>query len=414
MENKVVCYYCGTIYDEQEEKCPLCGGKMIAKDEEIQHPVQRQRITEQERKQRRRAASKGGKFAAAEKNVSEKKRGSKNDTTKNMLIAALIFLSLAVIVVTWFIGDMIGWWGGLEDTVDRSDQSEQVDLSNESCTELLLSETTLHLENIGQTAELKVSVNATCRKEIEITWPDAAIVTAVGDTPSEVGIELKTDTWVITAISEGTTKMSFACEELFVECTIIVGEYAEPSSDSLLPNESEEPSESQEPVQPDEDFEPELNFTDDISLYKRGETVPLRVINLPAGAEVTWSTADETVAKIDENGILTAVSGGTTTVTAEVFGKTVELLVRCPFDQSGNIGAHLEYTDVTIKVGESYYLYLLDSEGYRITDVTYEMSQEGICSIEDGKVTGLTGGDYITITVTYNTEKFECIVRVRW
>ena len=25
MENKVVCDYCGTIYDGSREKCPLCG-----------------------------------------------------------------------------------------------------------------------------------------------------------------------------------------------------------------------------------------------------------------------------------------------------------------------------------------------------------------------------------------------------
>ena len=29
MENKAVCYYCGTIYDEEQGKCPLCGSRMI-------------------------------------------------------------------------------------------------------------------------------------------------------------------------------------------------------------------------------------------------------------------------------------------------------------------------------------------------------------------------------------------------
>ena len=157
-----------------------------------------------------------------------------------------------------------------------------------------------------------------------------------------------------------------------------------------------------------------MNFEGDISLYQRGEAVPLRVMNLPKGVEVTWKSSDITIAKIDDSGLLTAVSGGKAKVTAEVLGKKIELLVRCPFDRSGDIGAHLEYEDVTIGVGDTINLYLLDSDGERIGDATYEVSEEGICLIEDGKVTGLVGGDYITVTGKYNTEEFKCIVRVRW
>jgi len=421
MENKVVCYYCGTIYDSQEEKCPLCGGKAVASEEESYRPVQRQRITDQERKQRRREASKGGgKFAASNKKEDEEKAEPKSNSTKAMLIAALVFLSLAVVIVTWFIGDMIGWWGGIEDTVDRDSEVTQVELENEECTLLEVSHNQIRLDGIGQTAELKVTVNASCRKEIEITFPSANIVTSVSDSASEVNEDRKTDTWVLTAVADGTTQMSFSCGDLSAVCDIIVGENTQPSSsqnadsETEETNETDEPSESEEPAQPDEDFEPELNFEGDISLYQRGETVPLRVMNLPSGAKVTWTSSDITVAKVDDNGMLTAVNGGTATVTAEVYGKKVEILVRCPFDRSGDIGAHLEYTDVTIGVGESFNLYLLDNDGYRITDVTYEVSEEGICSIDDGEVTGLVGGDYITITVIYNTEKFECVVRVRW
>ncbi len=404
MENRVVCFYCGTVYNAEDEKCPLCGGKDHIKEEEAERPVQRRRLTEQERRERRRAASRGGKFAAKKSEAP-----AKNDTTKTMLIAALIFLVLAVVAMTWFIGDMIGWWGGLEDKIERDDAIGAADILDEKCTLLEISDTVVHLESVGQTAELKLTVNLGCREEISITFPDAAIVTAVSNTETEKNSENKTDTWELTAVSEGQTAFSFSCGELSASCLIVVGEYDEVPEDTTAI-----PSETTEPTEPDEDYEPELNFTGDISLYQRGETVPLRIVNLPNGASVTWHSADETVAKVDENGLLTAVGGGSTTVTAEVFGKTVEILVRCPFDQSGNVGAHLEYTDVTIKVGESFNLYLLDSDGYRITDVTYEMSDEGICSIKDGKVTGLTGGDYVTITVTYNTQEFKCVVRVRW
>lgn len=406
MEDKVICYYCGTVYDREQEKCPLCGGKTIASEEESYRPVQRRRITDQERRQRRRQSGKGGKFAAKKKD-SEKQ--SNVNTTKVMLVAALVFLSLAVVVVTWFIGDMIGWWGGFENTIDRETEAESVDFTDEECTLLEISHNQLSFDAAGQSAELKITVNASCRKDIAITFPNAAVVTAVSnDMPSEVKDDRKTDTWIITAVSEGTTQMSFSCGDLSASCNIVVGavQPSESTDPDAEPNETEQ-------VNPD-DFEPQLNFEGDISLYQRGESVPLRVMNLPKGAKVTWKSSDITVAKIDDSGLLTAVSGGKVTVTAEVLGKKVELLVRCPFDRSGDIGAHLEYEDVTIRVGDSIKLYLLDSDGERITDVTYEVSEEGICQIEDGEVTGLVGGDYITVTVKYNTEEFKCIVRVRW
>lgn len=403
MENKVVCYYCGTVYNEEDEKCPLCGGRSRASEAESVRPVRRERLTEQERRQRRRAASKGGRYSANKK-VKPKSGGN----TRTILIAALVLLALAVVVVTWFIGDMIGWWGGLENSVERDTESVSTNLDAE-CTLLEVSSDTIRLENIGDSAELYLNVNVDCTQDVSLSFPDAAIAAVEIGKETAKGNEIKTDTFTITAVSEGVTRISFTCGELSAACDIYVG------SASVVPETTapEETEESSQPAQIDEDYEPELNFPSDVSLYQRGESVPLRITNLPEGAAVTWHSADETIAKVDAYGVVTAISGGSTTVTAEVAGRTVEVLVRCPFDQSGDIGAHLEYTDVTIKVGESYYLYLLDIDDYRITDVTYEMDEEGVCSIDDGKVTGIGSGT-IVITITYNTQEYECIVRVRW
>ena len=43
MENKVVCDYCGTIYDGSREKCPLCGSTTRA---EAAPTAPRRRLTE--------------------------------------------------------------------------------------------------------------------------------------------------------------------------------------------------------------------------------------------------------------------------------------------------------------------------------------------------------------------------------
>ena len=124
MNRKAVCYYCGTLYDEERGKCPLCGSTARAADQ--QPPIRRERLTEEERKHRKGGTK--GKFSAPKK---------KQESPKGILIAAVVFLALAVLVVFYFIGDMIGWWPGLEDRVERSEPS--VSFAKGECEELLLS-----------------------------------------------------------------------------------------------------------------------------------------------------------------------------------------------------------------------------------------------------------------------------------
>ena len=425
MENKVVCSYCGTVYDASEEKCPLCGGRLCTPLTEETRPVQHQRLTEEERRMRRRKADKGGKYAASghsSKKKPRKKAKEKNaKRTKSLLVTALVFLILAVAALTWFIGDMIGWWPGLEDLIDRDSDNVSVNV-DQNCTHLELSDSVLNFSHPGEKAALRMSVNSGCTEKVTISFPDAAVASAEISKETEKGEELKTDTIVVTAMAEGSTKISFTCGEHSAVCEIRVGQSATAPVETQVseetgaePDASETPesTEPSEPVQPDEDFEPKLNFPEDLSLYHRGETVPLRVMNLPAGQKVTWSSDDETVAKVDKYGVVTAISGGSAKITAQVCGKTAEVLIRCPFDESGDVGAHLAYSDVTISVGETYYLYLLDIDDYRISDVVYTVDNEGVCSLEDGKVTGLTPGT-ATFTLTYNTKEYECIVRVVW
>ena len=95
-------------------------------------------------------------------------------------------------------------------------------------------------------------------------------------------------------------------------------------------------------------------------------------------------------------------------------GKTTEILVRCNFGDFIDQGAHLESgrSDVTVSVGESFKLYLYDSDGDRIEDVTYEISDSSVCKVEDGVVTA-TGYGTAEVTIVYYDKEFTCIVRVR-
>lgn len=387
MENKVVCYYCGTIYNEERGKCPLCGSSARS-DEAGDRPVQRQRLTEKERRDRRRTAAKG--------KYSSKKPPK---AAKGILTAALIFLLLTVAVLAFFIGDMNGWWGGLEDRVDRTKQTEMV-LPDTSCQALTISDQTLKFDAAGETAVLTVSVNASCTETLYCNSANAGVAVVAEKAETSSTAKEKSAVFTVTAMGTGTTEIKLTCGKQTQSCTVTVGDgepvgTIEPSTLAPLPD----------------DFVPELSCGENVSLFAKGEKTLLRVANLPEGYGVSWATADATVAKVSEAGELTAISSGRTTITATVGGKTAQVLVRCVFD-GDDIGAHLENTDVTLRVGDTFYLYLYDSQGEHITDITYTVSNAGICKAENGIVTALARGT-TTVTVTYHDKEYECIVRVR-
>lgn len=387
MDNKVVCYYCGTIYSKERGKCPLCGSSARS-EEPADLPVPRRRMTEQERKERRRVAARG-KYSA------KKAPGS----AKGLHTAALIFLALSVLVLAYFIGDMNGWWPGAEDLIERdlSSQTEEIDTS---CAELKLSDSELEFAGAGETAELKVTVNASCEQTLYCNSDDSGVVVINEQAVTENDAQTKSATFTLTAKGVGTAQITVTCGKLTQTCAVTVGENG--TADATDATETEELS---------NDFTPQLNCGDNISLFGKGEKTVLRVENLPDGYSVNWSSADVTVAKISKAGEVTAIGSGRTTLTAEVGGKTTEVLVRCTFD-GDDLGAHLETEDVTLQVGDTFYLYLYDSLGEHITDITYTVSAAGVCKAENGVVTALASGTS-TVTVTYYDQTFECIVRVR-
>jgi hypothetical protein len=150
-----------------------------------------------------------------------------------------------------------------------------------------------------------------------------------------------------------------------------------------------------------------------VELDAKDATVTMKVTNLPEGAEVLWRSDNEDIASINEEGVVTAVAPGKTTVTAEVNGKTVSAEVNCTFEEElDNDGAHLETTDATIKVGERFPLYLYNSDSKHIDDIQYLVDDTSICVVDGNYVEGVGKGT-TTVTVVYNGEKYVCIVRVK-
>ncbi len=410
MEEKRVCSYCGTIFDSALEKCPLCGSRSSTPQE-----------TQPEQERPRPQHTGGGKFAAPRRRGKKKSRASDSGagSGNRLLLAAVIILAIAVLLVLYFIGDMIGWWPGFEDLVQRETQS-QADRSEEAgtCTTLELSTNSLSFTQAGESLELTISVNLDCAQSLSIVPTRSGLVRIVPKTDKPVeGVELKSMTYLLTAAAEGSTELTVLCGDQEAVCTIdcafVSGsEQTQPSTDTTEPSDSDESSQSSDS---DSDFEPELNYAD-VSLFASGESFQLKVTNLPSGAKVRWSSGDETIAMVDENGKVTAVGGGTTYITAEVDGNQARMVVRCNFKTSepSTGGSYsLNYTDVTIGVGETFYLRLYDSNDTRITEgLSFRVKDSSVATLKENGVTGVSSG-MTTVIVTYNGEEYTCIVRVR-
>ncbi len=393
MEEKAVCYYCATVYPADQPKCPLCGSTKRTEDFVI--PQRRERITDEERKRRQ----KGGRYATGKKAASSDKKSSETNR-KPLLIAALVFLALAVLILFWFIADMIGWLPGFENTVDRETQpSVSV---NTSCTELLAEPTRLSFNEVGKTQELCLSVNNACEDKLYCSSNDPSVVTVSESAETAEGIELKSVTFTITAVAEGTTTITVTCGNQTMGIPVSVGADEETTD----PTDGTDPTESIP-----SDYMPELN-RQEISFSAVEESIELNVTNLPEGATVTWTSGDEGIASVSSDGVVTAIGAGETTITCDVNGITAEAKVICTLEETkNNRGAHLETTDATVRVGESFPLYLYDSEGEHIDEITYVVDNSAICEVKDNRVTAIASGT-TKVRVIFEGEEFICIVRV--
>ena len=397
MEERAVCYYCATIYPAEQEKCPLCGSTKRAEDYVI--PQRRERLSDEERKQRQRSSKGGGKYVAQKapkKKTPKKRQGTPlpEDLRKKLLVGALIFLSLAALVLFWFIGDMIGWFPGLENRVER--ETEPGVSVNVDCTELFAEPTRLNFAAPGQALDLTVSVNLTCEDKLYCTSNDPAIVTVSETVATAEGTELKSIIFTATAGSEGSTVITVSCGNLTMGIPVTVA-----------PGE-----ENEETTAPVMTVTPELNWAE-VEFTTLEESVTLKVTNLPEGATVIWMSGDESVASVDADGVVTPVATGETFITCDVNGSTAQVKIRCDLSttNTNDDGAHLESTDVTVRVGDKFPLYLYNSKSEHIDDISYVVDDAAICEVVDNYVKALSSGT-TKIRVIYGDLEFVCIVRV--
>lgn len=141
------------------------------------------------------------------------------------------------------------------------------------------------------------------------------------------------------------------------------------------------------------------------------KTVPLSAT--VTGTEittVTWTSSDETVAKVDANGVVTGVKAGTATITA-TSTKDTNKKATCAVtvkESSTALSVSLDKTIAEVEIGKDITLKATTEPAEGVT-VTWASDKTAVATVDtNGKVTGVTAGEAtITATATMGTKKVE-------
>lgn len=229
---------------------------------------------------------------------------------------------------------------------------------------------------VGETLQLQIQIEPANATETRVMWGSSKPSTA---TVSEMGL--------VTAVGEGTATITVSSGGRSAICTVTVVKAPVKVESITLSKES-------------------------LALTK-GQTVTLKATISPADATdktITWMSMDEAVAQVSQEGKITAIGGGNTTITASAGGKSVdcEVVVTVPVET-----ITLEKTEVTMVEGETLVLevtVLPDDSSDK--SVEWTSSDAEIATIDsEGKVTAVKEGS-ATITAEAGDKTASCTVTV--
>lgn len=140
-----------------------------------------------------------------------------------------------------------------------------------------------------------------------------------------------------------------------------------------------------------------------------GQTTLVATLTLDgeeANAQVQWSSSDATVASV-ENGTVTALKAGQTTVTASAEGVSASCTVTV---KNADFTLSLDRSELPLFVGENAQLTVTASDG-KTHEYTWTSSNETVATVEGGNVTAVAVGT-ATITVSSAGVSATCAVTV--
>lgn len=153
----------------------------------------------------------------------------------------------------------------------------------------------------------------------------------------------------------------------------------------------------------------------ELTLTLKSEPQKLKLTFDPVDSEtttgLTWESSDEKIVKVSEDGVVTAVGIGSSTITAKIQGKTAKCEVRvlAPLES-----IQLDKASADLKKGETVDLNVKVNPVYTTDDktVTWKSSNTNVATVDkNGKVTAVGAGE-ATISATVGKFTETCKVTV--
>lgn len=237
-----------------------------------------------------------------------------------------------------------------------------------------LSQSSAEIE-IGQTLQLNATVSPSTATKKDVTWSS-----------SKSSVASVSSSGLVTAVSEGTTKITATADGKKGECTVSVVKKAIAVSEVRLDKT-------------------------ELTLYE-GDEETLTASVLPEDATdktITWTTSDKSIASV-ESGKVKAVKKGEATITAKAGDKTAEVKVVVLVPISG---LSLNKDQVTLYIGETETLEttLSPADATLKDPISWTSSDESIAKVDGGKITAVGKGT-AKITASAGGKTASCDVEV--
>jgi len=352
--SKIICDICGTTYPSSAECCPICGCSSTAAEELLGADVQYEDFLEEPKVNADRPSANNRKkeiFDFDEVNMAdipeeevdeqdydaeEEEETPRHNTFVVILLTMLIVVLLgaaAFIFVRYFLPNM-----GEEETVPTTvaiQETETIAPTTEPsvpCQQMAMTNAGIaELNAEGQQFLLHI-------KALPENTTDKIVYTSADESIATV-----TEDGKITAVSEGETIIYISCGKHSIECPVIVAyveETVPPTTEAL----EEEPVDETTDTEVPEDEEDSGEEGSDVVEVNSNVTLKLKKTDIQLGVyyefkleldcdlapeDVTWSSEHPHIAKVDEQGNVTAVKEGTTSITAKYGDQEVQCMVRC-------------------------------------------------------------------------------------
>ena len=404
--SKIICDICGTSYPETSTQCPICGCVRSADS-----PV----VEEADHETGGYTYVKGGRFSKS--NVRKRNQGTSSANEKKpankKALGLIIVLVCLILIVSFMIAYILSGWSRQQAQNHDPAQSATTAVA---CTGLILPKLEVDMTETGEIWLLEVSAEpANTTDKLIFVSSDENVVTV-------------SDGGKLTCVGEGQAVITVTCGDQTAECKV----------SCVFETTTEIPTLPPEGVR--------LNRKSITADY---EGFSWTLYSGPVAMEdIIWTSDDPTVAVI-ENGVVTAVAEGTTTVHAEYNGVTSSCEITCIFEEptmpdengeeengdseqsqdnetnSGNSGKYTLYSqygdpiayddykkayDVTIAVGQTVGMYLKNASGDKV-ELTWTISEGDSCTVEENYVTVLSSATNCMLKAEHDGVTYYCYIR---